>query len=139
MPALIVGRILGGLSTSLLFSTFESWMVSEHRKRGFSEDLLVHTFSIMSWGNGLMAILAGIIAQLTSGRWPDSIGTPSLTQSMSIRRIRRYWSISVGYFADHCCSCAYPAVARELWNARRRAKPVSTLTGECQDMSGSIR
>lgn len=31
MYALMVGRILGGLSTSLLFSAFESWMVSEHR------------------------------------------------------------------------------------------------------------
>ena len=31
MPALMFGRVLGGLSTSLLFSAFESWMVSEHR------------------------------------------------------------------------------------------------------------
>ena len=31
MYALMIGRILGGLSTSLLFSAFESWMVSEHR------------------------------------------------------------------------------------------------------------
>jgi MFS transporter, MFS domain-containing protein family, molybdate-anion transporter len=52
MPVLMAGRILGGLSTSLLFSTFESWMVSEHRKRGFSEDLLTSTFGITSWGNG---------------------------------------------------------------------------------------
>jgi hypothetical protein len=32
---LLFGRVLGGLSTSLLFSAFESWMVTEHRKRGF--------------------------------------------------------------------------------------------------------
>lgn len=31
MPLLLLGRVLGGLSTSLLFSAFESWMVSEHR------------------------------------------------------------------------------------------------------------
>jgi hypothetical protein len=31
---LILGRILGGISTSLLFTAFESWMVSEHRRRG---------------------------------------------------------------------------------------------------------
>eukprot|EP01036_Dinobryon_divergens_P040509 gene40509-53570_t len=66
MPPLIVGRILGGLSTSLLFSAFESWMVSEHRKRGFSEDLLASTFAISSWGNGMMAIMAGILAQIAS-------------------------------------------------------------------------
>lgn len=32
-PLLILGRILGGITTSLLFSAFESWMVTEHRKR----------------------------------------------------------------------------------------------------------
>jgi hypothetical protein len=31
MPLLLAGRVLGGMSTSLLFSAFESWMVSEHR------------------------------------------------------------------------------------------------------------
>ncbi len=62
---LMVGRILGGISTSLLFSAFESWMVSEHRKRGFSEDKLAGTFSLCSSWNGIMAILAGFIAQIS--------------------------------------------------------------------------
>lgn len=64
MPALLFGRVLGGLSTSLLFTAFESWMVSEHRKRGFDEKLLSSTFSISSWGNGAIAILAGFLAQV---------------------------------------------------------------------------
>lgn len=29
---LMLGRILGGISTSLLFSAFESWLVAEHNK-----------------------------------------------------------------------------------------------------------
>ena len=67
MTALMIGRILGGISTSLLFSAFESWMVSEHRKRGFPEHLLSSTFSAASWGNGITAIAAGFAAQLASG------------------------------------------------------------------------
>lgn len=63
---LLLGRIFGGLSTSLLFSAFESWMVSEHEKRGFSKELLASTFSISSWGNGLSAIIAGFLAQIAS-------------------------------------------------------------------------
>lgn len=31
---LMVGRILGGIATSLLFSAFESWLVAEHNKVG---------------------------------------------------------------------------------------------------------
>ncbi len=63
MPLLMLGRVLGGISTSLLFSTFESWMVSEHRKRGFSEESLSNTFGIASWSNGIVAIAAGFVAQ----------------------------------------------------------------------------
>lgn len=29
---LMIGRILGGIATSLLFSAFESWLVAEHNK-----------------------------------------------------------------------------------------------------------
>jgi hypothetical protein len=32
----MVGRVLGGIATSLLYSAFESWLVAEHFKRGFS-------------------------------------------------------------------------------------------------------
>ena len=67
MTALMIGRILGGMSTSLLFTAFESWMVSEHRKRGFDESWLASTFSISSWGNGFGAILAGLMAQVAAG------------------------------------------------------------------------
>lgn len=67
MPILLIGRILGGISTSLLFSSFESWMVSEHQKKKFPEELLNDTFAIASWGNGIVAIIAGILAQLAYG------------------------------------------------------------------------
>jgi predicted MFS family arabinose efflux permease len=33
---LMVGRVLGGIATSLLYSAFESWLVAEHFKHGFS-------------------------------------------------------------------------------------------------------
>jgi MFS transporter, MFS domain-containing protein family, molybdate-anion transporter len=66
MTLLMVGRVLGGLSTSLLFTSFESWMVSEHRRRGFPESWLASTFTMGSAGNGLAAIAAGLLAQRAS-------------------------------------------------------------------------
>jgi len=65
---LLLGRVLGGISTNLLFSAFESWMTTEHRKRGFPEEWLPHTYSVASVGNGVTAILAGIVAQLFEDR-----------------------------------------------------------------------
>ena len=38
-------------------------MVTEHRKLGFDEELLSNTFALSSVGNGLVAVLAGILAQ----------------------------------------------------------------------------
>jgi Sugar-tranasporters, 12 TM len=42
---LLFGRVLGGVSTNLLFSAFESWMTTEHRKKGFPEEWLSRTYS----------------------------------------------------------------------------------------------
>ncbi|KAJ6418861.1 hypothetical protein OIU84_002105 [Salix udensis] len=62
---LMIGRILGGIATSLLFSSFESWLVAEHNKRGFEQQWLSLTFSkAIFLGNGLVAILAGLFGNL---------------------------------------------------------------------------
>ncbi|GLJ40202.1 hypothetical protein SUGI_0824690 [Cryptomeria japonica] len=60
---LMLGRILGGIATSLLFSAFESWLVAEHFKRGFDPQWLSLTFSkAIFLGNGLVAIISGLFA-----------------------------------------------------------------------------
>uniref|UniRef100_A0A915PIJ7 Molybdate-anion transporter n=1 Tax=Setaria digitata TaxID=48799 RepID=A0A915PIJ7_9BILA len=60
---LIIGRIFGGISTSILYSAFESWLVSEHSKMGFSPDLLKATFSHAALGNSIVAIICGLVSQ----------------------------------------------------------------------------
>ena len=59
---LMLGRFLSGVSTSLLFSVFESWMVCEHFKQGFDANLLNDTFALATFGNGMVAVIAGLIA-----------------------------------------------------------------------------
>ncbi|KAH1245599.1 Molybdate-anion transporter [Glycine soja] len=62
---LMLGRILGGIATSLLFSAFESWLVAEHFKRGFDQQWLSLTFSkAIFLGNGLVAILSGLFGNV---------------------------------------------------------------------------
>lgn len=63
---LLLGRVLSGIATSLLFSVFEAWMVCEHTKRGFSPALLSNTFSLATMGNGIIAVLAGLVASRAS-------------------------------------------------------------------------
>ncbi|XP_020277338.1 molybdate-anion transporter-like [Asparagus officinalis] len=68
---LMLGRILGGIATSLLFSAFESWLVAEHNKRGFEPQWLSLTFSkAIFLGNGLIAIVSGLFANMLA----DNLG-----------------------------------------------------------------
>lgn len=61
---LMFGRLMGGIATSILWSAFESWMISEHHTRGFEESWVSNTFSLMTVGNGMIAIASGLLAQV---------------------------------------------------------------------------
>jgi len=58
------GRITGGIATSILFSCFECWLVSEHCSRHkFSDGLLYYMFGLMFQSMYLVAITSGLVAQ----------------------------------------------------------------------------
>ena len=59
---LVVGRLAGGVGTSLLFSAPESWLVGEHSKGGFNGKWLGQTFGLAYAGDSLVAIAAGQLA-----------------------------------------------------------------------------
>merc|ERR1711871_1646685 len=58
---LMVGRLLGGVATSLLFSVFEAWMIAAHFSQGFTGDQLGDTFNKAYFGNSIVAIVAGVM------------------------------------------------------------------------------
>jgi MFS transporter, MFS domain-containing protein family, molybdate-anion transporter len=59
---LMFGRLMGGIATSILYSAFESWMVAEHNSRLFDRGLISNTFTFATFGNSLVAIVAGLVA-----------------------------------------------------------------------------
>ncbi|GKT44178.1 molybdate-anion transporter [Colletotrichum spaethianum] len=65
VPLLFLGRVLGGLGTSLLFSVFESWMVTDfHARRLGDQGLdLSRTFGMMSTVNSVVAIVSGVVSE----------------------------------------------------------------------------
>ena len=66
---LMIGRLLAGVATSILFSAFESWLVSEHNRRGFEPSLISDTFSKAHFGNAVVAIVSGQIAGFVADRF----------------------------------------------------------------------
>lgn len=69
----------GGISTSILFSTFEAWYVCQHSVQDFPPDWISTTFSISTLWNGILAILSGIVADLGAD-WLD-FGPVNITNS----------------------------------------------------------
>eukprot|EP01083_Nonionella_stella_P204377 745087_1 len=58
---LMLGRLTGGIATSLLFSVFEAWLIGAHARAGVMSHL-GKSFSSAQYGNSIIAIAAGQIA-----------------------------------------------------------------------------
>mmetsp|Transcript_795 Transcript_795/g.1946 ORF Transcript_795/g.1946 Transcript_795/m.1946 type:complete len:493 (-) Transcript_795:105-1583(-) len=59
---LMLGRLLGGVSTSLLFSVFEAWLIKAHADADLPKQCLPKSFSWAAFGNSAVAIIAGLVA-----------------------------------------------------------------------------
>lgn len=98
---LLIGRIFGGISTSMLFSTFESWYVYEHTQtHDFPTEWIAVTFSRSTFWNGMLAINAGIFANLFAETLnfgavsPFMLAIPFLLIACLL--IVRYWNENYG-------------------------------------------
>jgi len=81
---LMLGRLLGGVATSLLFSVFDSWMINEHNSRSFEGQWLSETFATAIFGNSCVAIAAGLVANFASELAPlQTLGGESTIESNS--------------------------------------------------------
>ena len=80
-PMLMLGRITGGIATSLLFSVFESLLICEHHARQFSPQLLGDTFGLAIFGNSIVRVVAGFIAQAAANATPL---TPPMDSGASV-------------------------------------------------------
>lgn len=58
---LMLGRLLGGVATSLLFSVFDAWLIRAHADAKVKH-WLSKSFSWAAYGNSVIAIVAGLMA-----------------------------------------------------------------------------
>ena len=65
LPLLFLGRALGGVSTSILFSSFDSWMVTDFKKRKLVDKGcdLSRTYGTMGTINSLAAMASGVVSE----------------------------------------------------------------------------
>ncbi|KAH8113815.1 DUF791-domain-containing protein [Phellopilus nigrolimitatus] len=71
LPTLYAGRVLGGISTSILFSAFESWLISSSTSLGLDQAELSSIFGRATLVNGFVAFGAGIVSNQLVGTFHD--------------------------------------------------------------------
>ena len=64
LEALLVGRLLGGIAYSILYTSFESWLIAEADARRLPMPLLSRLFSVATFVNAATAVFAGVIGHL---------------------------------------------------------------------------
>jgi hypothetical protein len=65
---LLLGRLLGGIATSLLFSIFEAWLIRSHADANVN-CMLGKSFSWAAYGNSVVAIFAGLVANKAANQF----------------------------------------------------------------------
>ncbi|XP_077339986.1 molybdate-anion transporter [Lithobates pipiens] len=107
---LLTSRVLGGFSSGLLFSSFESWYAHEHAEHhDFPAEWLPHTFSQVATWNGGISILAGITANVCA-EWlglgpasPSVLAVPLL--GLAIVLVFREWDENHGQSVGFTRGC----------------------------------
>lgn len=69
----MLGRLLGGVATSLLFSVFDAWLIRAHSDAQLKQ-YLGKSFSWAVFGNSLVAILAGLLANHAASATMPMVG-----------------------------------------------------------------
>ena len=64
VTALLASRVLSGVAYSLLFSSFESWAISEVDRLRLDRRYLVPLFSTATFFNAVSAVAAGVVGNL---------------------------------------------------------------------------
>jgi len=62
LPVLFFGRVLGGVSTSILYSAFESWLVSSSNHLALPQSALSNILGRATLVNGIVAAIAGVVS-----------------------------------------------------------------------------
>ncbi|KAF2971786.1 hypothetical protein GQX73_g1788 [Xylaria multiplex] len=119
-PLLFLGRILGGVSTTILLNVFDSWMVTNFREKKLIENGcdLSRTYAATSVVNSLAAILSGLVGevlvwatgtrkspffvsvvllwvnlQMIWSQWGENFGISASSKPTQDTTRRRLWSI----------------------------------------------
>ncbi|KZT43532.1 DUF791-domain-containing protein [Sistotremastrum suecicum HHB10207 ss-3] len=99
LPILLMGRVLGGLSTSILFSCFESWLMGSSSSLGVSQSELSNIMGRATLLNGFIATAAGVVSNELVARTSNFLSpfmASALLLGLAWLVIRKMWDENFG-------------------------------------------
>lgn len=97
--SLATGRLLGGLATSILFSVFESWLVSSSKSKGMTQGELGELLGRCTLVNGIVASASGVVSDAAVA-WSGTYKSPFVASGMLLVTaglvIRSTWAENYG-------------------------------------------
>jgi hypothetical protein len=113
IPILFIGRLLGGFSTSILFSSFESWLISSSNAAGLPSSDLSNIMGRATLINGIVATTAGVVSNQLVGITRNLVSPFFASGALLVLAwcvIRRQWSENYG---------SQSAIDRDVFQVRR--------------------
>lgn len=135
-PILLLGRIFGGVSTSILYSVFESWLISTSNSLALPQSDLSGIMGHASLVNGIVAAVAGVasnqlVASTSSFASPFVASASLLILAWVV--IRGTWVENYGSGGGTNAATSDPLQLRRLGEAWKIVR-----SGLCSELSVSI-
>ncbi|CAA7261188.1 unnamed protein product [Cyclocybe aegerita] len=100
LPVLLFGRLLGGASTSILFSAFESWLISASNSASLPVSDLSTIMGRATLVNGFVAATAGVVSnqlvEVTGGNFVSPFMASGMLLMVGWAVIRATWTENYG-------------------------------------------
>ena len=99
VPILFIGRLLGGFSTSILFSSFETWLISSSNAAGLPSADMSNIMGRATLINGIVATTAGVVSNQLVGITRNFLSPFFASGALLVLAwyiIRRQWSENYG-------------------------------------------
>lgn len=96
---LLLGRVLGGIATSLLFSVFDAWLIKATAIRRIDKSYLSESFSAANFGSSVVAIVSGLVANWLVGSSAE--GGIKSTLRPAFQEAARKWIVEEAESSKH--------------------------------------
>ena len=136
LPVLLFGRVLGGISTSILFSAFESWVISSSNNLSLSQSDLSSILGRATLVNGFVATGAGVFSnQLVA--FSDSFASPFVASGVLL--VVAYVVIQTSWGENYGSPDASPDGDGGFFQIRRLAEACRILSHGMRSITHRLR